>query len=224
MKLNVLGSGSDGNTYLVDCDGDVLILDCGISLKETKIALNFDLSKVAGCFLSHGHTDHCKYRHEYEGLGVPMLTPYDTDVARASLYMGNYYIQAFKNPHGDINSYGALIRHKTGETILYLTDLSFCRYSFKACKINHFLVEVNYQEKYVDMDAPNFKHKIGGHCSLETCKGIIQTNLTPSMKSVIAIHLGFGSTNPTEIVEEIKSIVPDAVFVDYARNGTKYEL
>ena len=168
--------------------------------------------------------DHAKYRHEYEGLGVPMLTPYDTDKARASMYMGGYYIQAFTNPHGDINSYGALIRHRNGETILYLTDLSHTRYSFKACKINHFLVEVNYQEKYVDMDAPNFKHKIGGHCSLETCKGIIQTNLTPSMKSVIAIHLGFGSTNPTEIVEEIKSIVPDAVFVDYARNGTKYEL
>ena len=62
MKLNVLGSGSDGNTYLVDCDGDVLILDCGISLKETKIALNFDLSKVVGCFISHNHADHAKYR------------------------------------------------------------------------------------------------------------------------------------------------------------------
>lgn len=224
MKLNVLGSGSDGNTYLVNCDGDVLILDCGISLKETKIALDFDLSRIAGCFISHEHGDHSKYRKEYEGLGVPMLTPYDTDVSRMGVRMGNYHIQAFKTPHGDIDSYGALIRHKNGETILYLTDTSYCRYSFKNCNINHFLVEVNYQEKYVDMDAPNFKHKIGGHCSLETCKGIIQTNLTPSMKSVIAIHLGFGSTNPTEIIGEIKAIVPDGVYVDYARNGTKYEL
>ena len=224
MRLNVLGSGSEGNTYLVNCDGEILILDCGISLKEAKIALNFDLTNVVGCFVTHNHFDHSKYRKDYEGLGVPMLAPYDTDVARASAHMGGYYIQAFKNPHGDIESYGALIRHNNGETILYLTDLSFCRYTFKGCKINHFLVEVNYQKKYVDIDAPNFKHKIGGHCSLETCKGIIQANLTPSMKSVIAVHLGFGSTNPTEIVNEIKSIVPDNVFVDYARKGTKYEL
>ena len=153
-----------------------------------------------------------------------MFIPYEKDVLRQNKSLGNYWLQAFRVPHGEAINYGLLIRHKNGETILYITDDSYCQYSFKACKINHFLVEVNYQEKYVDMDAPNFKHKIGGHCSLETCKGIIQTNLTPSMKSVIAIHLGFGSTNPTEIISEIKAIVPDGVYVDYARNGTKYEL
>lgn len=55
MRLHVLGSGSEGNTYLVNCDNDILILDCGISLKDTKIALNFDLSKIVGCFISHSH-------------------------------------------------------------------------------------------------------------------------------------------------------------------------
>ena len=55
VRLNILGSGSDGNTYLIECDGEVLILDCGIALKETKIALNFDLSKIVGCFISHSH-------------------------------------------------------------------------------------------------------------------------------------------------------------------------
>ena len=64
MRLNVLGSGSEGNTYLVNCDGEILILDCGISLKEAKIALNFDLTNVVGCFVTHNHFDHSKYRKD----------------------------------------------------------------------------------------------------------------------------------------------------------------
>lgn len=55
MRLNILGSGSEGNTYLIEIDNEVLILDCGIGLKDAKIALNFDLSKIVGCFISHSH-------------------------------------------------------------------------------------------------------------------------------------------------------------------------
>lgn len=55
MRLTVLGSGSSGNCYLVECDNEILILDCGISLKEVKKTLNFDLSKIVGCVISHSH-------------------------------------------------------------------------------------------------------------------------------------------------------------------------
>lgn len=55
MRIDVLNSGSDGNCYLVECENEVLILDCGVSAKEVKKALNFDLSKIVGCFISHSH-------------------------------------------------------------------------------------------------------------------------------------------------------------------------
>lgn len=55
MHLTVLGSGSNGNTYLLESNDEVLILDCGISLIEVKKSLNFDLSKIVGCFISHSH-------------------------------------------------------------------------------------------------------------------------------------------------------------------------
>lgn len=55
MRVTVLGSGSDGNGYLLECGGEVLILDCGVSPKRAKIALDFDISKVVGCFISHSH-------------------------------------------------------------------------------------------------------------------------------------------------------------------------
>ncbi len=34
------------------------------------------------------------------------------------------------------------------------------------------LIECNYIADMVDMDIPNYEHKILGHCELETCKGL----------------------------------------------------
>lgn len=54
-KLKVLGTGSSGNCYLLECDGKTLILDAGISVKDIKIGLNFNISGVSGVFISHSH-------------------------------------------------------------------------------------------------------------------------------------------------------------------------
>lgn len=55
MRLTVLNSGSNGNCYLLECENEVLVLECGVSSKIVKKALNFDLSKIVGCFISHSH-------------------------------------------------------------------------------------------------------------------------------------------------------------------------
>ena len=58
MRLKVLSSGSQGNCYLLESNGETLILDCGIPIKEIKKGLDFDISKVVGVCVSHGHLDH----------------------------------------------------------------------------------------------------------------------------------------------------------------------
>lgn len=55
MRLTVLNSGSDGNGYLLECGNEILIIECGVALIEAKRALKFDLSKIAGVFISHSH-------------------------------------------------------------------------------------------------------------------------------------------------------------------------
>lgn len=157
-------------------------------------------------------------------MGVEILAPYDTDKIRANKTMGNFNLQAFRVPHGEEINYGLLIRHKNCETLLFITDYSYTEFLFKACKVNHFLIECNWQKEYVDMDSENFRHKIKDHCSLDTCKKFISENMTAYTRSVILCHLGQGSTNPKECVTEVKSIVGDKVSVDYARANTIYEL
>jgi len=56
MKLQILGSSSKGNGYLLTSSGgEVLIIEAGISLIEVKKTLNFNLSKIAGVCISHEH-------------------------------------------------------------------------------------------------------------------------------------------------------------------------
>lgn len=56
MKLKVLGSGSSGNSYLfTDSGGIHLIVECGIHPSEIKKAIDFNLEKVAGVIVTHGH-------------------------------------------------------------------------------------------------------------------------------------------------------------------------
>lgn len=56
MNVKCLGTGSRGNCYaLTDNEGHILLLDCGISLKDIKIGIDFQISKIVGCLCTHSH-------------------------------------------------------------------------------------------------------------------------------------------------------------------------
>ena len=56
MVLKVIATGSSGNSYLLTAnDGAHLLIECGVTIKRIKRAINFNLEKVAGCIVTHGH-------------------------------------------------------------------------------------------------------------------------------------------------------------------------
>ena len=168
--------------------------------------------------------DHAMYRKEYENVGLEMFTPYDRENVRENKQLGGYFVQAFLVPHGDCRCYGLLIKHKNGESALFITDFLYTQYSFKACKINNFIVECNYQHKYVDRELANFAHKIGDHCSFDTCKKFLEVNNTDATKNVLLVHYGFETCDIKECVDEVQKTLGNGVKVDYARKGEVYQL
>lgn len=56
MILKCLASGSSGNCYLLECREEVLILDCGIPIKQIKQGLNWNLGGIEGVVVTHAHT------------------------------------------------------------------------------------------------------------------------------------------------------------------------
>lgn len=156
-------------------------------------------------------------------LGVDVIAPYDKDKIRVNAKVGGFDLQAFRLPHGEICSYGVLIRHDTGDTTLFMTDYEYTEYVFKACKVNHFLIECNYQPEYVDLDKGNKSHKLGGHQSIDTCRRFLKVNQTPYMSNVMLIHMGKDSTNPKECVADISKALGGDVNVTYAKSNTAYD-
>lgn len=53
--IQVVGSGSSGNTYLLTCGTETLILDAGCRFREVKIALGFNIRPIKGVVVTHEH-------------------------------------------------------------------------------------------------------------------------------------------------------------------------
>lgn len=170
-------------------------------------------------------TDHSKSVADIKKMGIPVWQPYldGFDINRVQKRgYGSLKIMSFELPHNGTDNCGFLIECD-GQKILYMTDFEYCPYVFAKQKINHILIECNYQQELVDRDLPNYEHKIRGHCSLDTCKEFIKVNATDSLQTVILCHLGQETTEPEECVAEIQKIVPWAN-VCVAERGLEVEL
>ncbi len=54
-------SSSSGNLFTLTArNGERLMIECGVPWRKLKDALNYDLSGIVGCLLTHNHMDHSK--------------------------------------------------------------------------------------------------------------------------------------------------------------------
>lgn len=154
-------------------------------------------------------------------MGLQVFEPYKCDVRHK--VFGSFKVQAFTVPHGDCLCFGFYIKvvdHK----LIYATDFEYIPFNFHKQALDTLIVECNYQDEYVDRDAPNFDHKILDHCELQTTIGVIKANQTDYLKNVIITHMGESTANAIECVTEIKRVTKEWVNVDYARPGATYIL
>lgn len=230
MILKTISTGSSGNCYLLVADsGETLILDAGAPVKDIKKGLNWNIRDVAGCIVSHVHKDHSKSIKDLRSLGIRVWTPYeelDSIEAAESVMMkdklGCFKITAFQVPHNGTRNCGFLIQADS-QKFLYMTDLEYCPYSFKKQHINHMLIECNYIKDMVNPDLPNIVHKVKGHCELQTTKGIVETNNSSDLRTVILCHMGGETCDNNRIVTEVQKAAPQA-HVCVAEAGKTVEL
>ena len=54
--LNVINSGSSGNAYILESNGEKLLIELGVAWKDILKSLNYKINDVAGCLVSHRTT------------------------------------------------------------------------------------------------------------------------------------------------------------------------
>lgn len=238
MKLKVVGSSSKGNGYALITENEILLLECGCPFKEIKKAIDWQILKIKGCLVSHGHQDHLKYVREYLKAGIPVYTNEETKQAVEAIigaqfysvpefnavHIGGFKCIPFNVPHNGTPNFGYLIEHEEMGRMLFVTDYEYIPYNFKKQQIQHFLIEANYQEQFIDRTLPNYEHKLLGHASLETCIGAIKANQTPNIRNVIMCHLGAGSSSGKYFINEMQKEIGRDVNVACAVPGLVVEM
>lgn len=224
MFVRCIGTGSSGNCYaLYDNDGRILLLDLGLARKQILRGIDFNVSDVVGCVVSHEHGDHSKSVKDFENMGIKVWKPFNESNLTDCMKFGGFAVQCFPLPHNGVANFGFYI-NADGQKILYLTDYEYCRFSFNSLAVNHIICECNYQKELVGRDLPNYEHKIRGHCPLDTCKSFIKTNKTPALRTVILCHMSSDSCNAEECLAEVQNVVGEGVNVVVARKGLEVEL
>jgi phosphoribosyl 1,2-cyclic phosphodiesterase len=239
MRLKVLGSGSSGNCYfLIANNGDVLIIEAGIRIVELKKKLNFDISKICGCLVSHFHQDHAKYLPDYAYAGIKCYSNKETFSAlkvshnyiiikpKTETAIGSFTVVAFELVH-DTECYGYLINHPESGLICFITDTHYCHYTFS--KINFYMIESNYSQEIMDQNIlsgrlPSVVRKRTGesHMSIETCKKTLMANDLSETKNIILIHLSEGNSNAVDFIKQVQDLTGIQTMV--AEKGMEIEL
>lgn len=236
MKLKVLGSGSSGNCYLLEGKEETLIIECGIKYKEILKGLNFDLSKVVGCLVSHEHKDHCKSIKDIMNNGIDVyssqgtfeaigLTGYHSILIKNGYQfkLGEFTILPFEIEHDAAEPLGFLIQHKEMGKLLFITDSYYCQYSFNG--LDHILIECNYSSEILEeKELPKgLKGRIiKSHFELENVKEFLKATDLKSGKEIVLIHLSDSNSNAAQFQEEIEKATGLPVYI--ADKGLEIEL
>jgi len=217
MQIQVIASSSQGNCYVLTSGETTLLLECGVGFKTIKKALNFDLSKINGCLVTHEHEDHAKAIMDVLKAGIDVYTGYLTlgtmfhhrlhnIKARNHFTIGNLYIMPFDVVHDAREPLGFLIfDKKTREKLLFVTDTSSVKYEFRG--LNYIMIECNYDLKSLQNNqdiSENLKSRIiSYHFGLDELKRFLAKVDNKDLTNIVLIHLSSKNADPELIQREI---------------------
>lgn len=232
MKLRVLGSSSNGNCYVLDNGGEALIIEAGVKFTEVKKALDFNLSKVVGCIISHQHGDHAKYIKAMVDCGFYTLALPEVWAAKQlfgqrtiaivpykGYKLGNFKIVPFPACH-DVPCVGYLIEHPACGRLLFLTDSCMCENTFKG--LDNIMVECNYSHKSLVKAIKEGRTPLSqrerlltSHMELGTCKEFLTANDLTNVANIVLLHLSENNSDEPYFVSEIERQTGKMVYAAY---------
>jgi phosphoribosyl 1,2-cyclic phosphodiesterase len=221
LYITSLNSGSNGNCYYVANDQEAVLVDVGISCKETEkrmLRLGLSMQKVKAIFISHEHSDHIK---GLEVLAKKYKLPvYITDAtlnnsrlnlcglsvhtfkSHQTIMVGELAIVPFSKFHDAADPYSFVVTGN-GVNIGVFTDLGHCCENvvrnFKHC--HAIFLEANYDEKMLDqgMYPYHLKKRIKsgrGHLSNTQALELFKIHKPAYMSHVFLSHLSKDNNCP----------------------------
>ncbi|MBT8342944.1 MAG: MBL fold metallo-hydrolase [Desulfatitalea sp.] len=233
FKIQIIASSSKGNAYAIHDDDKSILIDPGIGISEIRKALNFGVSRLDMCLLSHEHKDHSKAIKDIAKMRIecfasngtwetvysddkfpPCATNINSLDYNEPTEFNDWTILGFETEHDAAEPLGFLIRSPSGKKILYATDTQYIRYKFTG--VTHYMVECNYSEALLAKNErlrPNVKSRIRqSHFELEQVKKFFGEQDLSKTDQIYLIHLSDDNSDEKLFVKEIEKITGKPVY------------
>lgn len=226
LFITSLNSGSNGNCYYIGTGTDAVLIDVGISCRETEKRmgqLGLSMKTVKAIFVSHEHTDHVKgvstLANKYK------LPVYITDAtakqgpglikhlsqkfsAEVPVTIGELSVIAFTKEHDAADPHSFIITYK-GITVGVFTDIgTVCKSVIKYFNQCHAcFLEANYDNDLLENGRYpiHLKNRIRGgqgHLSNSQAVELFIKYRLPGMTQLILAHLSKENNTP-QIVQQL---------------------
>ena len=237
MKLTVVSSGSQGNSYVLEsASGEQLCIEAGRPIKEVRKIANLKTSKCVGVIISHAHGDHAKYAKDFLKAGIDVYsTMHLADTTKGVIgmgseqtyHMGEFSVTPIPVKH-DIPCLSFLIHSAEMGTLYFFTDC----YNMKAVVkgVNTFLCECNYEDGLLikavndgktiasQADRIRLSHLSEAHAIefLQECEA------EKSAKQIILIHGSSRHLYPEQAISKFQQVLGIPAY--YAKSGLSISL
>jgi phosphoribosyl 1,2-cyclic phosphodiesterase len=226
LYFTSLNSGSNGNCYYVGTKTEAVLIDVGISCRETEKRmkqLGLNMKTVKAIFVSHEHGDHIKgvstlankyslpvYITDKTAKHGPRLISHLSKnfTAKETVTIGDLQVTPFLKYH-DASDPHSFIINSNGITVGVLTDIgTVCDevvHHFKQC--HAVFLESNYDEAMLENGRYpiHLKNRIRGghgHLSNKEALDLFITHRSPHLSHVLLSHLSKENNSP-EMVESL---------------------
>ncbi len=222
MELEVIGSGSSGNCYILRGEDESIVLEAGASFKEFTRAIGDGLRNVRACLVSHEHGDHAANVGKFLSYSVPVYMSAGTAsaietggssflrlcAAGKQFKVGGFTVLPFGTRHDAVEPLGFLISHPECGVVLFATDTYYlpCRFS----GLNNVMIECNYitdvlEERVKSGDLhPSVARRVRqSHMELQTCIDALGANDLTSCRNIVLVHISGGNGDPDRMREEV---------------------
>lgn len=230
MKITVHASGSSGNCYTVEDGGRVLLLEAGLTAAAIKKALNYRVSGVDGCLVSHEHLDHGQAARDLMKMGVDCYMTAGTAGALGvsghrlkpimpgkQFKVAGWTVLPFSTVHDAAEPVGFLIKGPVGK-LLFASDTAYLVNRFKG--LTHIMIEANYCPEILEKNIRSAEYPrairnrvVKNHMSIDTTIKTLLANDLSAVREIHLIHLSGDNADPEAFKRRVEAATGKPVYV-----------
>ena len=214
INIHVMGSGSAGNCYRIEKNNGSLLIECGFPCGKIVEWLNYDISDIDGCLISHAHQDHARAAIKLSLMGMSIYASMGTfnkiawpvhggDVLKHNKVttIGPWEVKPILMVHDCAEPIGFLIRNGE-DRLLFATDTA--QMPYRVGWVNYVMIECNYSLDILDeslrsgsIDRCQYERVIFSHFGLENVLKWLETGVPKSrLREIHLIHMSDRHIDP----------------------------